>query len=536
MQSKIKRISSGVRRRFLRFLQERHLLRLATSIGQHTPKASQNAPVVFFNASTRLEGLSLNAAFSLISGWSLRLQGVPVINFVCKSGMSHCMLGSTLGDPLAAPPCDRCIHQSQVLFHAAKNEWYEYNPDTQLAEHLQELSLAQLVSFQWKDIPLGELVLPGIRWVLRRYHLVDDDSTRKLTIEFILSAENIAREFERIIAKHHPQKVVVFNGISFPEATVRWLALKMNIEVITHEVGLSPFSAFFSYGHATEYPIQLPDAFNLTSAQNEKLDLYLENRFQGKFEMAGIRFWPSIQPLSEEFRTLFDQYRHIVPVFTNVIFDTSQSHANVIFAHMFEWLDTLIPIFSEHPDTLFIIRAHPDELRQGKASKESVVDWVKSRNLENFPNIRVVESQEYINSYELIQRSKFILIYNSTIGMEATLLGTPVIAAGRSRFTNLPTVFFPGSRQAYLEMVQSFLSADHISVPDEFVKNVRRFLYTQLYRVSLPFDMFLVQDQIWNGYVKLKDVNWVDFLPENSSTLKIISAGILQRQPFELDL
>ncbi len=494
------------------------------------------APVIIFNASTRLAGLSLNAGFSLISGWSLRLAGVPVINFVCQAGMSHCMLGSVLGKPNDPPPCSTCVQQSQNLFPHSETRWFNYSPNAELAAKIDTLTVDALSNVVFQDIPFGELVLPAIRWVLRRYQLQDDDQTRYLYRQYILSAENVARHFLKLISEKVPQSVIVFNGMSFPEATARWLALQKNIPVITHEVGLMPLSAYFTFGHATEYPIDIPDSFKLSEEQNRKLDQYLTQRFQGDFQMAGVRFWPSMQPLGQDFLDHAAKFEQIVPIFTNVIFDTSQSHANVLFENMFTWLDEISNLIPAHPKTLFVIRAHPDEMRPGKASRESVAGWVKNKGLNSWPNVYFVDADQHINSYQLIQRSKFVLIYNSTIGMEATLLGTAVICAGRSRFTRLPTVYFPQSKPAYLELVNSFLNAREIPLPDEFKENVRRFLYTQLFRVSLPFDRFLDEDNVWDGYVRLTDFSWQALLPQNSQTMKTVVEAVLNKQTFEIDL
>ena len=30
--------------------------------------------------------------------------------------------------------------------------------------------------FEWQDIPLGALCLPGLRWILRIHHLNDDEN------------------------------------------------------------------------------------------------------------------------------------------------------------------------------------------------------------------------------------------------------------------------------------------------------------------------------------------------------------------------
>ena len=97
--------------------------------------------------------------------------------------------------------------------------------------------------------------------------------------------------------------------------------------------------------------------------------------------MAGIRFWPKITPLGRQVLDRLSSFKRMVPVFTNVVFDTSQPHSNVVFSDMFDWLDQMFEIMKEHPETLFVIRAHPDEYRRGKRSRETVAEWVADRSI-----------------------------------------------------------------------------------------------------------------------------------------------------------
>jgi hypothetical protein len=275
--------------------------------------------------------------------------------------------------------------------------------------------------------------MPSLWWVLRRYHLPDDEPTRFLAREYILSAYRVAGEFTALIDQEQPQAVVAFNGVLFPEATALWLARQRGIRAITYEVGFRSFSAFFTEGEATAYPIDIPVTFELNPEQNARLDAYLEKRFQGQFSMAGIRFWPEMRRLDDVFLTKAAQFRQVVPVFTNVIFDTSQVHAGAVFPDMFDWLKEVMAIIRQHPDTLFVIRAHPDELRLHKESRESVHDWIQENQVAKFPNVVFIDAREYFNSYELIQRSKFVMVYNSTIGLEASILGCAVLCGGKAR-------------------------------------------------------------------------------------------------------
>ncbi len=539
-----------LRQRYQRTSVNLQINRFISQVYLNTHPDPGTKPIVFFNASTRLVGVSLNAAFALLTSLALRLQKVPVIHFVCQAGMSRCVLGTDRDDFSKAPPCQACIAQSRWLYSSAMAIPFTFRSDEKLINLLRGLSLERLMELEYQPpareikignnvnlppVPLGHLVMPAIRWVLRRHTLQDDELTRSLYRKYILSANRVAEEFSSLLNHAIPQAVVLFNGQFFPEATARWVALQHGIRTITHEVGLQPFSAYFTPGEATAYPLHVPDDFELSASQNERLDAYLSQRFQGQFSMAGVRFWPEMKGLDESFINKAAGYKQIVPVFTNVIFDTSQPHSNVVFPHMFAWLDQVLDIVHNHPDTLFVIRAHPDEARPGKASQESVSQWFAQNNAESLLNLIFVDSDQPLSSYELIQKSKFVMVYNSTIGLEASIMGMPVLCAGRARFTQLPTVFFPTTIELFRQQAEEFLTDQAIPIPPEFKPNARRFLYYQLYRSSLPFTDFLQEDGIWPGFVRLKKLQPQALTPSASPTIQTILKGMLENGDFLLE-
>jgi hypothetical protein len=525
------------------------VVREYTSKANLKVSSSQN-PVVFFNASARIDGMSQNAAFAYLTACGLQLAGVRVIQFACKAGMSRCVLGTKVDEPYSPMPCKRCIATSRYLFSNALTIPFVYREDAALAHSLEKLSVAELSEYEYHagqtvtstdqanystHIPLGSLVLPSLRWTLRRHNLEDDEATRFLFREFILSAYHIACEFNTLLAQAEPQAVVLFNGIMFPEAAARWVAQQRGLRVITHEVALQRFSAFFTAGQATAYPIDIPEDFELSPEQNARLDAYLEKRFQGQFSMAGIRFWPEMHSLDPGFLEKAAAFKQIVPIFTNVIFDTSQVHANLVFLDMFAWLEQVLEIIRVHPETLFVIRAHPDEMRPGstKQSRETVQAWVERNGVAQLPNVVYIDSLEFVSSYELIQRSKFVMVYNSSIGLEASLLGVAVLCGGKARYTQYPTVFFPQDIPTFRHHAEDFLASEKINIPEQFTRNARRFFYYQLFRTSLPFATFL-ENEHRAGFVQLKSLSWKSLQLKNSLTIRILTDGILTETPFLL--
>ena len=528
-----------VRRRLDRevALQSNHLrINKLTRMIESSVCQSEQSPIVLFNASTRLSGLSQNAGFSLLTSLALRADGVPVIHFVCDHGLSPCVLGTDRDDPAASPPCRECVRTSRFAYAGADVHWFSHHNNPELEDQLDGLDLSHLLTFEFQHIPLGKLILPSMRWILRRHHLQDHADNRFLARAYILSAWNVYSEFSLLLASCSPQAVVVFNGMFYPEALARLAAHEKGLPVYSHEVGMLPYSAFFTEREATAYPVAVDNNFQLNEDQDARLDQYLANRFQGKFQTAGVKFWPEMKQLDRAISEKAASYRALVPIFTNVIFDTSQSHANILFEHMFDWLNLVIEKIKQHPEILFIIRAHPDEVRPGKESRESVAEWYDANHLSDIHQLVFIPPDEFVSSYDLIQRAKFVMVYNSTVGLEASIMGKPVLCAGKARYTQIPTVFFPDTRKEYENLLIGFLAHDNFEQPQRFVRNARRVLYSQLFRASIPFDQYLEEDGVWRGYVKFKDFNLEDLMRERSDVVKVVLDGILKEKPFIRDL
>jgi len=508
------------------------IARVRTYLDARPAPNDSDGPVLLFNASTRIHRLSLNGAFSLLTGWSLRAAGVPVRQIVCRGAMQQCTLGVQRLHLEAAPPCARCMAFSDALFAGLPTGDLMPHPD-ELAgtRQLDTMSLKELLEWETDGVPYGTLVLPAVRWALRRHDLQDGESVRRLVRQFLRSAVGLRMRFDERVEQEGPRALVVFNGIMYPEAVARACARAAGVPTITHEVGLQPFSTFFSAREATFREVDVDPGVALGAEESRRLAEYLRGRFSGRFRMAGIDFWPEMQPLPESLEARLAGFRQTVAVFTNVVFDTSQVHANALFRTMFEWLEDLRSAIAVRPDTLFVIRAHPDEDRPGKESQQSVAEWFEGSGLRQAANVAFLGASDYISSYDLIRRSKLVLVYNSSVGLEASIAGVPVLCAGRARYTQIPTVFFPATRTEYGLALEALLHAPVLLAPEEFAANARRFLHHELFHASLDLSEFLTDEPGFPGMVLLKPFDPRRLL--DSEALSVIRDGILHGSPFE---
>jgi len=112
-------------------------------------------------------------------------------------------------------------------------------------------------------------------------------------------------------------------------------------------------------------------------------------------------------------------------------------------------------------------------------------------------------------------------------------MGVPALGAGKAPFVKYETIYFENDRDAYLRRLETFLSAIQLEVPAEAIKRTRRFMYYRYYRFSLPFGEF-IESTAPLGYVRLKKFSWRAL--QESPTARVIQAGLLQDQRFELDV
>ena len=109
-------------------------------------------------------------------------------------------------------------------------------------------------------------------------------------------------------------------------------------------------------------------------------------------------------------------------------------------------------------------------------------------------------------------------------------MGVPVLCAGRARYTQLPTTYFPDSRQSYIDQLEGFLNAEQVPIPEAFALNARRFLNYELYRASLDLSEFLRPYPNQAGMTLFTSFDLGHL--ENSSAIKVIREGILENKPF----
>ncbi len=144
------------------------------------------------------------------------------------------------------------------------------------------------------------------------------------------------------------------------------------------------------------------------------------------------------QPMHDSLRAAgVEDGRRFVLVCTNVPYDAGYAILLGLFPSMREWLLATVQYLLDNTDIHVVVRAHPGEAAHygGKERSEDILADVLGHE-----RLTVISGQETANTYNLIEKCHFGVVFSSTTGVEMAMLGkTALIGAtvyyGRRGFT-----------------------------------------------------------------------------------------------------
>ncbi len=113
------------------------------------------------------------------------------------------------------------------------------------------------------------------------------------------------------------------------------------------------------------------------------------------------------------------------------------------------------------------LRMHPNganKSRRERSRERLELDAFRNK----FPTIIVFEPQEKVNSYNLIKQSDLIVVWNSTIGLEACYMGKPVVCLNSSEWD----LSIPNFRARHGSDLQNLIQVIPKANPDDALKYI----------------------------------------------------------------
>ncbi len=137
----------------------------------------------------------------------------------------------------------------------------------------------------------------------------------------------------------------------------------------------------------------------------------------------------------------------------SVMFDTAALGRSHLYADAAEWLAETVRVLLEETTDPILVRQHPSERRAAERGRFDPVA-ILADALGETPRVEVVLAEDDRNTYDLLDDSRLVIPYVSTIGIEAAALGHPVILGGNAYYGDLGFTWAPPTRAEYEDAVR----------------------------------------------------------------------------------
>jgi len=463
---------------------------------------------------------SIHSARQVTILQALRLRGCSVTYITCDSVFSECdVLQPGNGAPAHKPGHACLICQSSVAAHLATwgmpYRWFgrwltskDFSDAAAWVGTFKGPSLADATMGEWK---LGEWVASSVHKHLR--HTVLDlthPQVEAVFASYLYGGYLTAIGISRIIDEERPAFFLLFNGRMAPMRVALEIAKQRHIRTLVEERGFVPgHLTLFENQHCVDSSgvVAMWNAWKdvpLTEAELVALGNLFKERWLGQKDSVAFILGSDGADITTALK--LDRSRPVWSLFTSNLDEAGGTGlAGGIFPTHEAWVRASLDFARQHNEIQLVIRVHPNSgSARSFGHNQQELALYEELAISLPENVRLVRSDEKLNSYALAAISAVGLTWHSTIGLEMAALGKPVVRSGSPDVSAQPTLLTPTSPESYKQMLAN-LANGHFPDPIIFARSAWRFGAAAYFRHSFPFP--LVKQTGWH----VAEMNFHDY-------------------------
>jgi hypothetical protein len=249
-------------------------------------------------------------------------------------------------------------------------------------------------------------------------------------------------------AKSRFDCVLVPGGVYGSSGVWAWFARNHQIRFATIDSGGRGLLTLSVDGIASQLQ-DIPRAFSLLKKSAQSDDSLTVARDAARAEMARRRAGTDRFSSQLQGTTVPDsRLDGGVLLALNSSWDSAALGLHEIFDNTTEWILETVRLALDKTSAQVIVRQHPAERFETGRSTDDYAELLRI-NFGSNPRVTFIAAADPVNSYDLLERVSVVVVYTSTIGVEAAAKGNVVLTASSSYYSGMGFVWAASELSAY---------------------------------------------------------------------------------------
>ncbi len=416
--------------------------------------------------------------------------GNNVTKFVCQNERDFCLFFNENIEIKKSDLCHFCkkrnFHSEDFLITNFKKQFsqVELNLDLCLLPKISKIKITSIDEFKKlkiKNFDVGYAVLSSLISIYENPNIVLQDYEETICKMY---QEAVKMYFYTImqIKKYRFDYIYIFNGRFYDSRAVLRAAEFMNIKYYVHERGsdITKFSlSKNSFPHNKQY---FCDQVENIWLRETDIDLKKEisSTFFKNRRIGIIKNWVSFTDSQILNNLELNYYKKTIAFYTSSedeFMSIDSTYEGGVFSTQLDALDYISNLMSsELKEFQLIVRMHPNSKRMGIEYINTYLSYGKN-------NIIVIEPENQINSYYILDRSDIVLTYGSTIGIESTYYKKKTIDLSNGIYSKLDGP----EKLSYKEQLVEFILSDKLFYSYSMDSVIKVGYYLETYGESFKY-------------------------------------------------
>ncbi len=317
-------------------------------------------------------------------------------------------------------------------------------------------SIEELIKFDYEGYNYGLSPASVIMTIIREYDF-DIKKWQKKIKEFLKTEYVIFKNLEKLQKEHNFDEIHTFNGRMPSMYPFVSFAKVKDIPYVVYERGGNinklrviknsvPHDFYNLKNDVKRYWENAPEN------KDEIAKTWFEDRRGGKYQ--AIHSYTANQ-IKDSLPANWDETKENIAIFNT---STDEVAAFDSWNHPFaknenEVLEQVFEHYKDDESKHFYLRIHPN-LTKAKKNQTTQIRQINSFR-GKYPNLTIIEPDEKLDTYALIDAASKIVVSYSTVGCEAAYWGKPSILAGKSPYEDWDCAYKANSLEELYQLIDT---------------------------------------------------------------------------------